>query len=108
MGTTISSGCHRRVLWRSSFERAGFRPSVLRWNAPPKVRFAIDSALEGNGFELSVPHKTCSGFEASSEFGADRLSARRNHPGSRRPRQKKSGFGGSRKPSAANEGARAV
>jgi hypothetical protein len=26
-----------------------------RWDAPPKVRFAIDSPLEGDGFELSVP-----------------------------------------------------
>jgi hypothetical protein len=43
-------------------------------------RFA-DSLLEETGFELSVPHKTGSGFEASSEFGADRLSARRYYPG---------------------------
>jgi hypothetical protein len=28
-----------------------------RWDAPPKVRFAIDSPLEGEGFEPSVPHE---------------------------------------------------
>ena len=26
-----------------------------RWDAPPKVRFATDSPLEGDGFEPSVP-----------------------------------------------------
>src|SRR6516162_267033 len=41
-----------------------------------------DSPLEGNGFELSVPHETGSGFEASSEFWTDRLSARRYEPSS--------------------------
>ena len=26
-----------------------------RWGAPPKIRFALDSPLEGAGFEPSVP-----------------------------------------------------
>src|SRR5215468_2362219 len=34
------------VLHRSTFERVGFDPSVPRWDAPPKVRFATDPALE--------------------------------------------------------------
>ena len=29
--------------------------TINRWNAPPKVRFATDSLLEGQGFEPSVP-----------------------------------------------------
>src|ERR1700682_1817096 len=29
-----------------TFERVGFEPSVPRWDAHPKVRFATDSALE--------------------------------------------------------------
>jgi hypothetical protein len=37
------------------------QPSVLRWNAP-EVRFAIDSALEGTGFELPVRECNESGF----------------------------------------------
>jgi len=35
-------------------------------------RWFVDSPLEGNGFELLVPRETGKGFEASSEFGADR------------------------------------
>jgi len=45
-------------------------------------RWFVDSPLKGNGFELSVPHETGSGFEASSEFWTDRLSARRYEPSS--------------------------
>jgi|HubBroStandDraft_3_1064219.scaffolds.fasta_scaffold203647_2 hypothetical protein len=30
-------------------------PDGHRWDAPPKVRFARDSPLEGDGFEPSVP-----------------------------------------------------
>ena len=26
-----------------------------RWDSPPKIKFAPDSPLEGEGFELSVP-----------------------------------------------------
>jgi hypothetical protein len=29
----------------------------------------MDSLLEGNGFELPVPHEIGSGFEASAELG---------------------------------------
>jgi hypothetical protein len=43
------------VLLRSTFERVGFEPSVPRWEAPPKVRFATDPALEERRFEPSVP-----------------------------------------------------
>jgi hypothetical protein len=35
-----------------------------RWDAPPKVRFATDSAQEGTGFEPSVP-----GCERVGRFG---------------------------------------
>jgi hypothetical protein len=48
-----------------------------RHNAAPPLRdrkFA-DSSVEGNGFELSVPHETDSGFEASSGLGPIGLSA---------------------------------
>jgi hypothetical protein len=31
--------------------------AVGAWRGNPKVRFALDSALEGDGFEPSVPHK---------------------------------------------------
>ena len=30
-------------------------PDGHRWGAPPKIRFALDSPLERNGFEPSVP-----------------------------------------------------
>src|SRR6516162_2560173 len=36
------------------------------------VESSHDSPLAGNGFELSVPHETGSGFEVSSEFWTDR------------------------------------
>src|SRR6266478_5602551 len=45
------------VLLRSTFERVGFEPSVPRWDAPPKDRFATDPALEERGFEPSVPSR---------------------------------------------------
>jgi len=32
-------------------------PDGHRWDAPPKVEFATDSPLEGDGFEPSVPAK---------------------------------------------------
>src|SRR5580700_6250157 len=35
-------------------------PDVHRWDAPPKVRFARDSPLEGDGFELPVPRELIS------------------------------------------------
>src|ERR1700730_26781 len=34
---------------------SGEIPHGHGWNAPPKVRFAADSAPEGTGFELAVP-----------------------------------------------------
>ena len=34
-----------------------------------EVRFAMDSPLEGSGFELSVPRQMGNGFEALSETG---------------------------------------
>jgi hypothetical protein len=34
------------------------------------VRFVPDSALEGNGFELPVPHEIGSGFEALGDLGS--------------------------------------
>jgi hypothetical protein len=42
---------------------AGLRPGRQKgsdgwWAAPPKIRFAIDSPLEGAGFEPSVPHRS--------------------------------------------------
>ena len=33
------------------------------------MEVALDSAQEGNGFELSVPREIGSGFEASAELG---------------------------------------
>jgi hypothetical protein len=33
------------------------------------MKFAADSALEGSGFELSVPRQMGNGFEALSETG---------------------------------------
>ena len=33
--------------------------TVGGWDAPPKLRFAIDSPLEGAGFEPSVPRLGC-------------------------------------------------
>jgi hypothetical protein len=36
---------------------------------PQKVRFAPDSALERNEFELPVPRQMGNGFEASSKWG---------------------------------------
>ena len=68
---------------------------------------AARTVLCGGRPVMGVPtaiarYETGSGFEASSEFGADRLSARRYHPDSRRPRQSQyRGFGGSRSPLAA-------
>jgi len=53
------------VLQRSTFERVGFEASVPRWDAPPKVRFATDPALERAGFELAVPRKINAAFEAA-------------------------------------------
>ena len=35
----------------------------------PAVKFAVDSFLEGSGFELSVPRQMGNGFEALSETG---------------------------------------
>jgi hypothetical protein len=35
----------------------------------PGVQFAVDSPLEGDGFELSVPRRIGNGFEISSETG---------------------------------------
>src|SRR5271156_5268378 len=46
--------CHRRVLWRSSFERGWIPTFGSPMECAPKVRFAIDSALERDGFELPV------------------------------------------------------
>jgi hypothetical protein len=40
-----------------------------RWEAPPKVEFALDSPLEGAGFELSVPRDRDGGFHSSSRPG---------------------------------------
>jgi hypothetical protein len=34
-----------------------------------RLRFALDSPLEGSGFELSVPRQMGNGFEALSETG---------------------------------------
>src|SRR5580692_747169 len=36
-----------------------------RWEAAPKVRFAQDSLLEGDGFELPVPREMTTIFEPS-------------------------------------------
>jgi hypothetical protein len=33
-----------------------------------EIRFARDSPLEGNGFELPIPREISSGFEASAEL----------------------------------------
>jgi hypothetical protein len=38
-------------------------------------KFALDSSLEGNGFELPVPHEIGSGFEASAELGRSTVGA---------------------------------
>ena len=58
---------------RSVGTGGGRPPPVTRW-APSNGRPYRD-------------RETGNGFEASSEFGADRLSAWRYHPNSRRPRQ---------------------
>src|SRR6202011_4756074 len=39
----------------------------------PKVSFAMDSALEGDGFELPVPQQIRSRFRASSPVSHDRV-----------------------------------
>jgi hypothetical protein len=72
-----------------AFPPSAFQSTALPLVAPvdpivmQEIGFARDSPLEGNGFKLSVPHETGSGFEALSEFGADRLSAPLCHPSSR-------------------------
>ena len=38
-----------------------------RWEPPRKLGFALDSPLEGDGFELSVPRQKDSVFEAPSQ-----------------------------------------
>jgi hypothetical protein len=43
-------------------------PDGHRWDAPPKVRFARDSPLEGNGFEPSVPGTKEPVFVAEGEL----------------------------------------
>src|SRR5712672_2053148 len=44
---------------------SGEIPHGHGWNAPPKVRFAADSAQEGDGFEPSVPRKWDNAFRVS-------------------------------------------
>ena len=46
----------------------------------PQDWFAADSALEGDGFELSVPRQIGNGFEVSSETGPSARRARRFYP----------------------------
>jgi hypothetical protein len=67
-------------------------PLVPATERSPRTRLCknrVRNRLSAGGGEWirTFRHETGSGFEASSEFGADRLSARRYHPGSRRPRQ---------------------
>jgi hypothetical protein len=59
--------------------------ALLRDRLPLRDRKFADSPLEGNGFEISVPRRTGSGFEASVGFGP--TDSRRGHPSGRRPRQ---------------------
>jgi hypothetical protein len=56
--------------------------AFIRFPHPPGVRFALDSPLEGNGFEPPVPREVGSGFEASAELGPvdRRLSRSRRSP----------------------------
>ena len=48
-----------------------------RWDAPPKVRFATDSPLEGTGFEPSVPRRDGIFETAPFELSGTALSVRR-------------------------------
>src|SRR5438105_15848274 len=50
-------------------------------------RFALDSALEGNGFEISVPRQIGSDFEGFGRIGGRSTVGRRYHPSGRRPRK---------------------
>jgi hypothetical protein len=43
-------------------------PRRHRGDPPPKIRFAPDSPLEGDGFELSVPRERGHRFELSLLF----------------------------------------
>ena len=61
-----------RPIWARRRDAAAFHLGTPEIGTARDSGFAADSSLEGNGFELSVPHETDSGFEASSEFGADR------------------------------------
>src|SRR6266436_377516 len=47
---------------------AGEIPDSHRWVSSLKIRFAIDSPLEGDGFELSVPRERGHRFELSLLF----------------------------------------
>jgi hypothetical protein len=45
-GEVVPIARKRMYLWRAvDHERAGFRPSVLRWECAPKVRFATPRRL---------------------------------------------------------------
>jgi hypothetical protein len=51
----------RRDIERSRSDRSS-APISREWGTPPKVRFAPDSSLEGDGFELLVPRHKSRGF----------------------------------------------
>jgi hypothetical protein len=59
-----------RVLAASWSRTADQLASSIRARRPDgtRPRFAQDSPLEGNGFELPVPREISSGFEASAEL----------------------------------------
>src|SRR3984893_1217383 len=52
-------------------------PRHHRWDSPPKIRFAPDSPLEGDGFELSVPQQIRSRFRDNSPVSRDGLTVSR-------------------------------
>src|SRR6516164_2190238 len=47
----------------------GLTPDPEDAAPPPRNRWFVDSPLEGNGFEISVPRQIGSGFEASVGLG---------------------------------------
>src|SRR5712671_3817822 len=56
-----------------------------RWDSSPKIRFALDSPLEGDGFEPSVPRQKDNAFRDSSFPTCARATAAFENP--RRPVQ---------------------
>ena len=58
LGVSVWRKLMNSLIWQSVM----WRPCTSRTNWPAKVRFALDSPLEGDGFELSVPGERGYGF----------------------------------------------